>query len=162
MEKHDLDHEELYAVGGFVCMKYQYKDLTKNFDNYAKHDIYNIRRLAYDIGNQYDAYDWFSNLNSFSNRGTSPPIQDYLKIENSFIEYLSLSKLRVYIQSPNCLLYTKICTLRDKDIKDIKSILNANNLTSKEEILDFIKDYLDINFKSKEKIINNINKILEG
>lgn len=161
MEDYDLDREELYVIGGFVCLNYGYKEMSEDIDNYTKHDIYDIRRLAYDIGNQYDAYGWFSNLNSFSDRGRSPSINEYLKIDNSFIEYLSLSKLVIYIQSPACLLYTKLCTFRDKDISDIKNILEKNNLHTKEDILNFINDYFNINFKSKDEIINNIDNILK-
>jgi len=161
IEEINLEKIELYVVGGFVCMIYGYKNLTDDIDVYTKTDIYEIRRLAYDIGNQYDAYGWFSNLNSFSDRGRSPSINEYLKIDNSFIEYLSLSKLVIYIQSPACLLYTKLCTLRDKDISDIKNILKKNNLHTKEEILNFINDYFNINFKPKDEIINNIDNVLK-
>ena len=160
MEEYDLDREELYVVGGFVCLNYKYKILSEDVDSYTKHDIHNIRRLAYDIGNQYDAFGWFSNLNSFSDRGRAPNIEEYFKIDDSFIEYLSLSKLVIYIQSPACLLYTKLCTFRKKDIKDIKAILEKNNLHTKEDTLNFINDYFSINFKSKDEIINNIDKVL--
>ena len=162
MEENNIDKEELYAFGSFVCLSYGYKEKDEDIDVYTKNDIYEIRRLAYDSGNQYDSLGWFSNLNSLSDRGRSPKLQEYLKINNSFIKYLSLSKLDIYIQSPNCLLYTKLGAFRHKDIEDIKIILEKNNLHIKEDILNFIKDYFNINFKPKDEIINNIDKILEN
>ena len=161
MEENNIDKEELYAFGSFACLSYNYKEKDEDIDVYTKNDIYEIRRLAYDIGLQYNSLGWFSNLNSLADRGLSPKLEEYLNINGAFIKYLSLSKLDIYIQSPNCLLYTKLCAFRNKDLEDIISILKSNNLYIKEDILNFINDYLSINFKPKEEIIKNIEGILK-
>jgi len=162
MEKYDLEKEELYVIGGFACVKHGYKNLSEDIDNFTKSTFPpQINQLAREIGYKYISYPlWFSNLNSFTERGKWPSINEYLKIEGSFEEYLTLSKLKIYIQSPPCLLYTKLCSDRPKDFLDAKKIMDFHNLNTIEKVLNFINNYLDINFKTKEEIINNIQKIL--
>lgn len=156
----NMDHEELYVVGGYVCLVNADKDETTDIDFFSKNDIYDVRRLAFDIGCQYDAAGWLSDLYSLVRYGYCSSLDELLSIDNSFYEYLSLSKLTLYVQTDKCILYTKLNSGRDKDILDIKSILTRLKLNTKEQILEYIKEYLSLSSAKLDLIDSTISKCL--
>lgn len=157
MIEYNLDHEVVYIIGGFVCLVNNDKSMSQDIDYYCKNN--SIGQIAYEIGEKYDAFGWFSNLDSLSRHGYLPSLDELLSINNSFIEYMALSKLTIYIQTDKCLLLTKLISCRDKDINDIKNVIKRLNIQNNEQLLSYINEYLSLDSINKQCIIENINKI---
>lgn len=161
MSKHDLNHETLYIIGGYVCLTNKDKYFTSDIDFFCKNEAYSMRRLAYDIGEQYNCIGWLSDLYSLAKNGYTISLDDYLSVKDSFHEYISLSKLTIYIQTDKCLLCTKLNSGREKDIDDAKNIINRLNLSSKEQIIDFISEYIELPSVKKDSIYDFIDICLK-
>lgn len=159
MLEYDLPRETLYIVGGYVCLINKDKQATCDIDYYCKHEIINVKQLAYDIGLQNNAIGWLSDLYSLSKRGYCASLDDLLSIENSFYEYMSLSKLNLFVQSDKCILFTKLNAGRDKDILDVSAIIKRLNITSKEQLNNYIHEYISLPSAKIDIINTSINKL---
>lgn len=158
MIEYNLDHENVYVIGGFVCLVHNDKSMSQDINYYCKNK--SIGQIAYEIGEKYDTFGWFSNLDSLARNGYLSSLDDLLSINESFIEYMMLSKLTIYIQTDKCLLLTKLISCRNKDITDIKNIIKRLNIQNNEQLLSYINEYLSLDSINKPQIIENINKII--
>ncbi len=159
MVEYDLHHETLYIVGGYVCLLNNDKQATCDIDYYCKNDITNIKQLAYDIGIQNNALGWLSDMYSLAKHGYCASLDDLLSIDDSFYEYMTLSKLTLYVQTDKCILFTKLNAGRDKDIQDIKSILSRLNITTNTQLHNIIKEYLVLSSAKLQIINESITKL---
>lgn len=141
---------ELYVMGGFVSLVCNYRDLTTDLDYYIKNSDNDISTIAYDIGAKIGIYGWFSSLNKLSKVCNFPLLKDLLSINGSFVKYLELSNITIYICSDQCLLYSKLLSNRHKDHADIRAIIGKYNLNTERKVFGFIKDYIPLIEKEKE------------
>lgn len=150
LNKLNLEKCELYVMGGFVSLVCNYRDLTTDLDYYTKNNDNNIGTIAYEIGAKVGIYGWFSSLHKLSKVCNFPLLKDLLSIDGSFVKYLELSNITIYICSDQCLLYSKLLSNRHKDHTDIRSIIGKYNLNTESKIFEFIKDYIPLIEKEKE------------
>lgn len=150
LNKLNLEKCELYVMGGFVSLVYNYRELTTDLDYYIKNNDNNIGTIAYDIGTKVGIYGWFSSLHKLSRVCNFPLLKDLLSINGSFVKYLELSNITIYICSDQCLLYSKLLSNREKDYTDIRKIIEKYNLNSESKVFEFIKDYIPLIGKEKE------------
>ena len=150
LNKLNLEKCELYVMGGFVSLVCNYRELTTDLNYYTKNSDSNIGEIAYDIGAKVGIYGWFSSLSKLSRVCNFPLLKDLLSIDVSFVKYLELSHITIYICSDQCLLYSKLLSNRQKDHTDIRIIIEKYNLNTESKIFDFIKDYMPLIEKEKE------------
>lgn len=152
LELNKLNSEkcELYVMGGFVSLVCNYRELTTDLDYYTKNSNNDIGTIAYDIGAKVGIYGWFSSLSKLSRVCNFPLLEDLLSIGGSFVKYLELSNITIYICSDQCLLYSKLLSNRDKDHVDIRKIIEKYNLNTESRVFEFIKDYIPLIEKEKE------------
>ena len=150
LNKLNLEKCKLYVMGGFVSLVCNCRDLITDLDYYIKNSNSDIGTIAYDIGAKVGIYGWFSSLSKLSRVCNFPLLKDLLSIDDSFVKYLELNHITIYICSDQCLLYSKLLSSRDKDRVDIRKIIEKYNLNSESKVFEFIKDYIPLVEKEKE------------
>lgn len=139
MEEKDLEELDLYVIGGFCMLVYGHRNLTRDIDAYFDSNPI-LDSLIKEVGIEIRNPDWLNNNVSISSSAMldMPTLNELLYIDGSFQEFMSFSRIKVYLATVITLIYTKLLSFRTEDeyndLEDLASLLVSAKIPIQEVI----------------------------
>ena len=158
MEERNLEPLNLYVIGGFCMLIYGYRNATRDIDAYYELDP-DLDKAIFEVGQEIKNPEWLNNNVSTSSASMfdMPTLKELLNVDNSFDEYCSFGRIKIYIATHLTLLYTKLISFRDNnehsDVDDIIKITQNIHIPII-QVIQEIKSYKRTNDDFENMVMN--------